>query len=139
MEEEATLHVTKLSRTVLPAHLREIFGCYGEVTSVEVPADRRVGLPKGYAYVTFRHAKDADTAMECMNGGQVDGADIKVAHVLLGGLSMRREVAFLSSPFNTDRPQTLSHTLENRQGVRFVFLLWHPSLPQPQRPAISIS
>jgi RNA-binding protein with serine-rich domain 1 len=76
-------------RTVKENHLREIFGTYGEVQSVEIEKDRRVGLPMGFAYVKFARAEDAEDAAAYMNGGQIDGMVVTVSFVLVS--KKRRE------------------------------------------------
>lgn len=63
--------------------MREIFSCYGEVKSVEVPMDKRVGLSLGFAYVKFEKSQEAEEAAAYMDGGQIDGVKVKVAFVLV--------------------------------------------------------
>ncbi len=71
------LVVSNLTRNVTDEHLREIFGIYGAVLSVEVQMDRQVNLPKGWANVEYETAEDADRAVQHLNGGQLDGNLIK--------------------------------------------------------------
>lgn len=42
----ARLHVGHLTRNVTEAHVREIFGAFGELRSVELAIDRVVNLPR---------------------------------------------------------------------------------------------
>ena len=59
-DEPTRLHVGNLTRHVTQAHLREIFGTYGEVSHAELVVDRRVGLSKGHGFVEFQSRKDAE-------------------------------------------------------------------------------
>ena len=48
----------------------EIFSIYGTVKSVEMLADRNhPEFSRGYAYVDFESADDAEKAVQHMNGG----------------------------------------------------------------------
>jgi RNA-binding protein with serine-rich domain 1 len=71
-------------------HLKEIFGVYGVVKNVELQIDRRIGLSKGFGYVTFEKSKDAEQAVLYLDGGQIDGNVIKVSFVLVSS-KRRRE------------------------------------------------
>ncbi|CAM9426954.1 unnamed protein product, partial [Heterosigma akashiwo] len=73
------LHVANLSRNVKKDHLEEIFSTYGQTSKVELVVDKRVNLPKGYAFVEFKNREDAEQAQLCMDGGQLDGNVLKVA------------------------------------------------------------
>lgn len=62
----------------------EIFGTYGAIKHVEFPKDHvHPYLGRGYAYVEFSNADEAENAMKHMDGGQVDGQEITAAPVLI--------------------------------------------------------
>ncbi|KAI7839110.1 hypothetical protein COHA_007115 [Chlorella ohadii] len=65
------LHVGHLTRNVTEAHVREIFGTFGKLRSVELAIDKVVNLPRGFAYVEFETRAAADKARGHMDGGQV--------------------------------------------------------------------
>ena len=67
------LHVGHLTRNVNDAHIKEIFGTFGALKSVELAIDRVVNLPRGFAYVEFENRADAEKAKAHMHGGQLDG------------------------------------------------------------------
>ncbi len=77
MQGDTKLVVSNLTRNVKDEHLQEIFGTYGKVLAAEVQMDRAVNLPKGYANVEFELHEDAQKAIDCMNGGQLDGNVIR--------------------------------------------------------------
>lgn len=53
--------------------MREVFGSFGPLKSVELAIDRAVNLPRGFAYVDFEAREDAVRAQAHMHGGQLDG------------------------------------------------------------------
>jgi RNA recognition motif-containing protein len=71
------LVVSNLTRNVTVQHLREIFATYGPLADVDLPLDRSVNLPKGYAHVEYEVATDAQRAIDFMHEGQIDGNVIK--------------------------------------------------------------
>lgn len=73
------LRVRKLTRSVHHEHIREIFGSYGRIQSVEILVDKRNGVSKGIALVSFCSLEDAENAMFYLDGGQIDGCAIEVS------------------------------------------------------------
>lgn len=69
--------VGNLTRNVTEEHLKEIFGTFGKLASVELAMDRAVNLPRGFAHVEYESASDATKAVEHMHEGQIDGNVIK--------------------------------------------------------------
>ena len=58
--------------------LRTAFEQFGEVTDSAVISDRDTGLSRGFGFVTFAQASDADDAIEGMNGRELDGRNLNV-------------------------------------------------------------
>eukprot|EP01038_Epipyxis_sp_PR26KG_P011447 gene11447-15335_t len=81
-----SLFVGNLSRIVKNGHLEEIFGTYGSIKGVDLDVDRKTGIPRGNATITFYDEKDAEQAKFYMDGGQIDGRIIKVSFVLVSKL-----------------------------------------------------
>eukprot|EP00727_Mastigamoeba_balamuthi_P001943 m51a1_g11746 putative arginine serine-rich protein 45-like (779) ;mRNA; r:160533-163479 len=81
-EEHKVLLVTKLTRNVRQEHLNEIFAEYGKLKNVEFGFDRAVGLPKGFARLEYESVEDAEKAIRFMDGGQIDGVEVKVEWVV---------------------------------------------------------
>lgn len=72
------LYCGSLSYGVDSAQLEEIFSEFGAVTSAQVIMDRDTGRSKGFGFVEFSNAQDADTAIEQMDGASVDGRRLQV-------------------------------------------------------------
>ncbi|KAH9179793.1 hypothetical protein EDB89DRAFT_516394 [Lactarius sanguifluus] len=76
--EPKVVVITNLTRNVVEAHLRVIFGFYGEVVKIDLPTYAKSGQNKGKAALEYADASSARTAVSHMNGGQLDGAALKV-------------------------------------------------------------
>ena len=60
--------------------LREEFSRFGEIRDVYVPRDYYTKEPRGFAYIEFAERKDADEALEKMNGFEFDDRRIQVEY-----------------------------------------------------------
>ena len=58
--------------------LRELFGAFGEVTSVRVITDAETRRPKGFAFVEMADDEAAKKAMEELNGKDINGRALTV-------------------------------------------------------------
>jgi cold-inducible RNA-binding protein len=58
--------------------LRQAFEGFGEVTDAKVIQDRDTGRSRGFGFVTFQSEADANSALEGMNGNELDGRTINV-------------------------------------------------------------
>eukprot|EP01100_Stratorugosa_tubuloviscum_P006403 TRINITY_DN276_c0_g4_i1.p1 TRINITY_DN276_c0_g4~~TRINITY_DN276_c0_g4_i1.p1 ORF type:complete len:172 (-),score=48.36 TRINITY_DN276_c0_g4_i1:620-1135(-) len=66
--EPATVCIGRITRNINENHLREIFSNYGKIKKVEVIIDRKINISKGFAYVEFENADEADTARAYLDG-----------------------------------------------------------------------
>ncbi len=58
--------------------LRQAFSEFGEVTEAKVITDRETGRSRGFGFVTFAEASQAQEARDQMNGEYLDGRMIRV-------------------------------------------------------------
>jgi len=58
--------------------LRSAFERFGEITEAKVITDRETGRSRGFGFVTFVENEAADTAINEMNGTQLEGRTIQV-------------------------------------------------------------
>ncbi|MFN2165396.1 MAG: RNA recognition motif domain-containing protein [Anaerolineae bacterium] len=73
------LYVGNLSYSTTEADLRDAFAVAGEVAEVKVVLDRDTGRPRGFAFVEMISDAAAQTAMEELNGKDLQGRTIAVS------------------------------------------------------------
>ncbi|KAK6052378.1 RNA-binding protein with serine-rich domain 1 family protein [Cooperia oncophora] len=84
------ISVRNLSRNVTKEHLAEIFGMYGQIKSCDLPPERFYShLHRGYGYVEYENAEDAEKALKYFDGGQIDGQVVSVELTLNRAASRR--------------------------------------------------
>ncbi|KAK2796223.1 hypothetical protein FQN51_009505 [Onygenales sp. PD_10] len=95
--------VEKLTKNVNENHLREIFGTYGEIRSLELPMNPQFMTNRGTAYILYYEAADAEAAISHMHEAQLDGAVLNMlgAHLQVD-IVLRRLVVALQGVFQVD-------------------------------------
>ena len=73
-----SLKVDNLTYRTTPEDLKRAFEKYGEVGDVYIPRDRFSRESRGFAFIRFFHNRDAEDAMESMDGAIVDGREMRV-------------------------------------------------------------
>jgi RNA recognition motif-containing protein len=74
------LYVGNLSYSTTEADLREAFAAVGhEVSEVKIILDRDSGRPRGFAFVEMATDAGAQSAIETLNGKEVQGRSIAVS------------------------------------------------------------
>ena len=58
--------------------LRQAFEQFGEIIEAKVVTDRETGRSRGFGFVTFSSPQEAETALQQMNGTDLDGRTIRV-------------------------------------------------------------
>ncbi|EPS30852.1 hypothetical protein PDE_05804 [Penicillium oxalicum 114-2] len=74
--------VEKLTKNVTEAHLREIFGSFGDIEYIDLPMNRSFMTNRGTAYILYYDPADAEAAIAHMHEAQLDGAVLNVSIVL---------------------------------------------------------
>lgn len=72
------IYVGNLSYNTDEATLHDAFGAHGTVDRVQLITDKFTGRSKGFAFVTMNDLKEAQSAMDALNGVQLDGRPITV-------------------------------------------------------------
>ena len=81
------LYVGNLSYSTNEERLRQTFEPFGTLVSVSIITDRLTGQPRGFGFVEYQSAEDAQRAVDQLNGQQVDGRtlNVNVARERTGG------------------------------------------------------
>ncbi|KAJ6000135.1 Serine/arginine-rich splicing factor SR45 [Penicillium waksmanii] len=77
--KSAKIVVEKLTKNVTEAHLREIFGGFGDIEYLDLPVNRAFMTNRGTAYILYYDPADAEAAIAHMHEAQLDGAVLNVA------------------------------------------------------------
>jgi RNA recognition motif-containing protein len=72
------IFVGNLEYHVSEDELKEAFGNYGTVESVKIVTDRNTGRSKGFGFVDMPDDKEAQAAVDAMNGQELNGRPITV-------------------------------------------------------------
>lgn len=72
------IYVGNLNYSVKEEELSQIFGEFGEVTSVKIITDKYSGRSKGFGFVEMAKDEEGQNAINDLNGKDVNGRDMKV-------------------------------------------------------------
>ncbi|NBW70897.1 MAG: RNA-binding protein [Bacteroidetes bacterium] len=72
------IYVGNLSYGVSDDQLREVFEAYGTVSSAKVISDKFSGRSKGFGFVEMDDDNEAKSAIEDLDGAEIDGRAVKV-------------------------------------------------------------
>lgn len=70
--------VTGIHEEAQEEDIREVVGDYGRIKSIVLNADRKTGVPKGYALVEFLERDEAQDAINALHGKKLLGKTIGV-------------------------------------------------------------
>ncbi|MBU1238865.1 RNA-binding protein [Myxococcota bacterium] len=72
------IYVGNLSYTTNENDLRNAFEVHGEVVSAKIVTDRETGRSKGFGFVEMGGASEGQSAVNSLNGTEMDGRSITV-------------------------------------------------------------
>ena len=72
------IFVGNLSFGTTEDSLRSAFEPYGSVDNVNIIRDRDTGQPRGFAFVEMSNDSEANTAINALNGKDLDGRSLNV-------------------------------------------------------------
>ncbi len=73
------IYVGNLSPDVTDESVRKAFESFGEVTSAKVITDKYTGQSRGFAFVEMPGQNEAKTAIESLNGKELQGKQMSVS------------------------------------------------------------
>jgi cold-inducible RNA-binding protein len=72
------LYVGNLPYAFTDGDLHNLFSTYGAVQSAQVIMDRETGRSKGFGFVEMGDGKEADAAIDALNGQDLNGRNLTV-------------------------------------------------------------
>jgi len=72
------IFVGNLSYQTTQDELNSVFSAYGNVERVSIVTDRETGQPRGFAFVEMSERRDAETAINQLNGAELNGRALNV-------------------------------------------------------------
>ena len=72
------IYVGNLSYEVTEEELKEAFGAFGQVETVNIITDKYSGRSKGFGFVTMENDEEANKAISGLNGSSLQGRDVVV-------------------------------------------------------------
>jgi RNA recognition motif-containing protein len=72
------IYVGNLPYTVADDELRDIFADCGEIIKISLIRDKATRKSKGYAFIEFAQASDAQKAVDQKNGNDIGGRPLRV-------------------------------------------------------------
>jgi len=78
-ETMTSLRVGNLPFKTQAEDLRILFEKYGHIGDIFLPKDRETGRPRGFAFVRYPDKRDAEDALDALNGRTYDGRDMRIS------------------------------------------------------------
>ena len=75
---QSKIYVGNLSYSSAESDLNEYFAQFGAISEIKLITDRETGRSKGFAFISFDEAADAEKAISEANGAELQGRQIKV-------------------------------------------------------------
>jgi len=72
------IYIGNMSSDTTEDQLRQAFEGFGEVSTINIIADRYSGEPRGFAFVEMSAKSEAIAALSGLNGQELNGRSLKV-------------------------------------------------------------
>ncbi|XP_015886280.3 serine/arginine-rich splicing factor SC35 [Ziziphus jujuba] len=91
-----------------------LFDKYGKVVDIFIPRDRRTGESRGFAFVRYKYADEAQKAVERLDGRVVDGREITVQFAKYGPNAERIHKGRITEVFPKSKYRSRSRSPRRR-------------------------
>merc|ERR1719187_899237 len=85
-----SLKVDNITYRTSPESLKRAFEKYGDVGDVYIPRDPYTRESRGFAFVRFYDKRDAEDAMDALDGRMYDGRDLRIQMAKYGRPDINR-------------------------------------------------
>ncbi|KAI4375620.1 hypothetical protein MLD38_013470 [Melastoma candidum] len=109
-----SLHVLNISFRTTADDLFPLFDKYGKVVDIFIPRDRRTGESRGFAFVRYKYADEAQKAVEKLDGRVVDGREMTVQFAKYGPNAERIHKGRVIEPVPRSRYRSRSRSPRRR-------------------------
>ena len=72
------IYIGNMSFETTEDQLRQAFEAFGEVTTVNIVMDRESGRPRGFAFVEMSGEAEGTSAIDGLNGKELNGRELNV-------------------------------------------------------------
>ncbi|XP_051555785.1 ELAV-like protein 2 isoform X4 [Myxocyprinus asiaticus] len=103
-ESKTNLIVNYLPQNMTQEELKSLFGSIGEIESCKLVRDKITGQSLGYGFVNYVEPKDAEKAINTLNGLRLQTKTIKVSYARPSSASIRDANLYVSG-----LPKTMTH------------------------------
>lgn len=79
VERMTSLRVDNLPYRASGDDLQPLFEKYGDVGDIYLPLERDSGRSRGFAFVRYYDKRDAEDALDALNGRMYDGRDLRIS------------------------------------------------------------
>jgi len=79
------IFIKNLNESIDNKQLYDTFSLFGNILSCKIAVDRDTGKSKGYGYVHFETAEEANAAIGKLNGAEIEGQEVVVGHFVRRG------------------------------------------------------
>jgi polyadenylate-binding protein len=111
---QGNLFVKNLDTAIEDSQLHEAFANFGDIVSCKITKDEH-GMSQGYGYVQFRHANDAQQAMEDLKEASINGRPLEIQPFL------RRRPRLPEESFTNVYIKNLPPSIEDDAALRRLF------------------
>lgn len=91
-----------------------LFDKYGKVVDIFIPRDRRTGESRGFAFVRYKYAEEAQKAVDRLDGKLVDGREMTVQFAKYGPNAERIQKGRIIEKFPKTKGRSRSYSPRRR-------------------------
>ena len=104
--EMVSLKVDNLTYRTSADDIEYLFEKYGKIGDVFIPKDKFTRESRGFAFVRFYDKRDAEDAMDALDGRMYDGRDLRIQMAKYGRPDINRYISSILEFFSNEAVRT---------------------------------